>query len=150
MQDVLAVVTIVVVGLMVGVEFAVAVFVGPMLDRLPNDGGLAARSDGARVLGRVMPFWYIGSLLLGAAWAATAWGAAGAPLVVAGALLLVLSVVMSILLLVPINSRVATWSVEGAPADWKQQMGRWDRFHYGRVGVIVLAFALFVTALAQA
>ncbi|MEU0838440.1 DUF1772 domain-containing protein [Streptomyces sp. NPDC005962] len=147
MQDVLAVVTVVVVGLMVGVEFAVAVFVNPILDRLPDDGGLAARSDGARVLGKVMPFWYIGSVVLGAVWAALAWGGAGASVIATGTALLVLSVVMSILLLVPINSRVATWSHEGAPADWKQQMRRWERFHYVRVGVIVLAFALFAVAL---
>ncbi|MFJ6608324.1 anthrone oxygenase family protein [Streptomyces lydicus] len=147
MLDVLTVVTVVVVGLMVGVEFAVAVFVNPILDRLPNDGGLDARSDGARILGRVMPFWYIGSVVLGAAWAALGRGGTGAPLVIAGTALLVLSVVMSILLLVPINSRVATWSHEGVPADWKQQMRRWDRFHYLRVAVIVLAFTLFVAAL---
>ncbi|MGW6772548.1 anthrone oxygenase family protein [Streptomyces sp. NPDC055037] len=149
MQEVLAVVTVVVVGVMVGVEFAVAVFVNPILDRLPDDGGLGARSDGARVLGRVMPFWYIGSVVLGALWSTLAWGAAGVSFVAAGTVLLVVSVVMSILLLVPINSRVATWSHEGVPADWKRQMGRWDRFHYVRVGVIVLAFALFAVALVR-
>ncbi|MFF1560502.1 anthrone oxygenase family protein [Streptomyces sp. NPDC058279] len=149
MQDVLAVVTVVVVGLMVGVEFAVAVFVNPILDRLPDNGGLAARGDGARVLGRVMPFWYICSLVLGAVWAALTWGAAGAPLIAAGAGLLVVSVVMSILLLVPINSRVATWSRDGVPADWKQQVNRWDRFHYVRVAVIIAAFTLFTVALVQ-
>lgn len=147
MQDVLAVITVVVVGLMVGVEFAVAVFVNPILDRLPDNGGLAARGDGARVLGRVMPFWYIGSLVLGAVWASLSWGDAPAPLVATGAALLVVSVVMSIVLLVPINSRVATWSREGAPADWKQQVNRWDRFHYVRVAVIVAAFTLFTVAL---
>jgi uncharacterized membrane protein len=149
MRDVVAVVTVVVVGVMVGVEFAVAVFVNPVFDRLPGDGGLAARSDGARVLGRIMPFWYVGSVVLGAVWAGLAWGGAGAaaPRVAAGTALLVLSVAMSVLLLVPINSRVAAWSQEGAPADWKQQVGLWDRFHCARVGVIVLAFALFALAL---
>ncbi|MFI9273694.1 anthrone oxygenase family protein [Kitasatospora sp. NPDC052896] len=147
MQETLAVVTIVVVGVMVGVEFAVAAFVNPILDRLPNDGGLGARSDGARVLGRIMPFWYLGSVALGTVWAALAWGGASASLVATGTALLVLGVVMSILLLVPINSRVATWSNEGAPADWKRQLERWDRLHHVRVGVIVLAFALFAVAL---
>ncbi|WP_324608552.1 anthrone oxygenase family protein [Streptomyces sp. NRRL S-1448] len=61
--------------------------------------------------------------------------------------LLVLSVMMSILLLVPITSRVVAWSKEGVPAGWKQQVGRWDRFHYLRVAVIVLAFVLFTIAL---
>ncbi len=73
MQDVLAVITVVLVGLMVGVELAVAVFVNPIFDRPPNGGGLAARSDTARVLGRVMPFWYIASVVLGALWVAQAW-----------------------------------------------------------------------------
>ncbi|MEV6569348.1 anthrone oxygenase family protein [Streptomyces kronopolitis] len=148
MHNALGVIAVVVVGLMVGVEFAVAVFVNPILDRLPHDGGVQARSDGARVLGRIMPFWYIGSVVLGSVWAAVGWGGAGAPLVVAGTALLLLSVLMSVLLLVPINKRVATWSHEGVPADWKQQVGRWDRLHYVRVGIIVCAFALFAVALA--
>lgn len=76
-----------------------------------------------------------------------AWGDRGASPITVGTVLLELSVVMSILLLVPINSRVATWSKEGVPADWKQQVGRWDRFHSPpRVAVIVLAFALFTVA----
>ncbi|QIY54121.1 DUF1772 domain-containing protein [Streptomyces sp. RPA4-5] len=144
MQHVIAIVTVVVVGLMVGVEFAVAAFVNPILDRLPDNGGLAARSDGARLLGKVMPFWYIGSVVLGAVWAVLAWGDAGAGLVITATALLVLSVLMSIALLVPINSRVARWTPGSVPADWKQQLGRWDRFHFVRVGVIVTAFVLLV------
>ncbi|MEV6022828.1 DUF1772 domain-containing protein [Streptomyces sp. NPDC052036] len=147
MQNALAVITVVIVGLLVGVEFAVAVFVNPILDRLPNDGGLSARSDGARILGRVMPFWYIGSVVLGAVRAVASWGDAGSGLVVTATALLVLSVLMSIALLVPINSRVAQWTRDSAPADWKQQLGRWDRFHFVRVGVIVAAFVLLVVAL---
>ncbi|MCX4695713.1 DUF1772 domain-containing protein [Streptomyces sp. NBC_01408] len=149
MQNALAVVTVVVVGIMVGVEFAVAVFVNPILNRLPDDSTIAARADGGRVLGRVMPFWYIGSMVLGAVWAAMAWGGAGASLVTAATALLAVSVVMSVLLLVPINNRAKTWTAEGRPADWKQQAGRWDRYHYARVGVIVLAFALFAVALTR-
>ncbi|MFG2524221.1 DUF1772 domain-containing protein, partial [Streptomyces sp. NPDC048527] len=37
---------------------------------------------------------------------------------------------------------------ENRPADWKEQMNRWDRFHYVRVAVIIAAFTLFVAALA--
>ena len=62
MLTTLAVITATVVGVMVGVEFAVAVFVNPILLRLPAGSSLEARADGARVLGRVMPFWYFGSL----------------------------------------------------------------------------------------
>lgn len=144
MYEVLVVIAVVVVGLMVGVELAVAVFVNPIFDRLPQDGGLAARSDAARVLGRVMPFWYITSVVLTVVWATLSWGRpAVVPVAVAGALL-VASVVMTVLLLVPINSRVATWSTSTAPANWRRQLGRWDRLHHLRVGVITAAFTLLV------
>jgi uncharacterized membrane protein len=149
MQNALGVVTVVVTGMMVGVEFAVAVFVNPMLNRLPDDSSIAARSDGARVLGRVMPVWYIVSMALGAVWAALAWGGAGASSVATATALLAVSVVMSLLLLVPIANQAKTWTAEGRPADWKQRAGRWDRYHYVRVGVIVLAFALFAVALSR-
>ncbi|MFF4104492.1 anthrone oxygenase family protein [Streptomyces sp. NPDC001903] len=148
MLTALEVFTTVAVGVMVGVEFSVAFFVNPILSGLPGDNGLRGRTHGARLLGAVMPFWYIGSLVLAAIWAVAGWNEHGAGLVVTAAALLVLSVVMSIILLVPINNRVKAWTADGLPADWKQQMNRWDRFHYVRVAVIIAAFALLVTALA--
>ncbi len=96
----------------------------------------------------VMPVWYIGSLVLAAAWAIAGWHHAHAGLVVTAGALLILSVVMSVLLLVPIDNLSKTWTADNRPADWKQQQGRWDRFHYVRVAVIVAAFALLVAALA--
>ena len=63
MLNALAVITATVVGTMVGVEFAVAVFVNPILLRLPAGSSIEARADGGRVLGRVMPFWYFASFV---------------------------------------------------------------------------------------
>ncbi|MBZ4322335.1 DUF1772 domain-containing protein [Streptomyces huiliensis] len=146
MLDTLEVVTTVIVGVMVGVEFAVAFFVNPILDRIPGDGGLHGRAHGARLLGAVMPFWYVTSLVLALAWAVTGRHHHGAGLVVTAAALLILSVVMSIVLLVPINNRVKTWIADTPPADWQRQLNRWDRFHYVRVAVIVAAFALLAAA----
>ncbi|MFJ4874090.1 anthrone oxygenase family protein [Streptomyces sp. NPDC088745] len=143
MLDALQVVTTVLVGLMVGVESAVAFVMNPVLGSLPEDAEQQARSKGGRMLGALMPFWYVGSLALAAAWAV----AAGNALVVTSAGLLVLSVVMSLLLLVPINNRGKRWTPETRPADWKEQLSRWDRYHCVRVAVIVAAFALLVTAL---
>ncbi|MFE6855918.1 anthrone oxygenase family protein, partial [Streptomyces sp. NPDC057674] len=94
----------------------------------------------------VMPVWYIGSLVLAAVWAVAGWGQDGAGLVVIAGALLIVSVIMSILLLVPINNRGKTWTPENRPADWKDQMKRWDRYHYVRVAVIIAAFTLLVAA----
>ncbi|MFC9650166.1 anthrone oxygenase family protein [Streptomyces sp. NPDC056937] len=148
MLNALGVFTTVVVGLMVGVEFSVAFVINRILNGLPGDNGLRGRAHGARMLGAVMPFWYIGSLVLATIWAVAGWHLHGAGLVVTAAALLILSVIMSLLLLVPINNRVKTWTADGLPADWKEQMNRWDRFHYVRVAVIIAAFALLAAALA--
>jgi uncharacterized membrane protein len=61
---VLNVVAIIAAGLMVGSELAIAAFVHPTLDRLPDEVHLPAASALARVLGRFMPFWYILVFLL--------------------------------------------------------------------------------------
>jgi uncharacterized membrane protein len=148
MLNALAVFTTVLTGLMVGVEFSVAFVLNPILNALPDDSAVRARAHGGRMLGAVMPFWYIGSLALSAVWAVAGWHRHGAGLVVTAAALLILSVIMSLLLLVPINNQSKTWTPENLPADWKQQANRWDRFHYARVAVIIAAFALLAAALA--
>ncbi|MHA6616283.1 anthrone oxygenase family protein [Pseudonocardia sp. DLS-67] len=147
MLSALEVVTTVVVGVMVGVEFSVAFVINPILNALPEDSSQLGHAHGGRMLGAVMPTWYIGSLVLVGAWAVAGWNHPGTGLVVTGGALLVLSVIMSVLLLVPINNRSKTWTPDNRPTDWKQQLNRWDRLHYVRVAVIVAAFALLVTAL---
>ncbi|MFD5080843.1 anthrone oxygenase family protein [Streptomyces sp. NPDC058371] len=148
MLNALEVVTTVVVGVMVGVEFSVAFVLNPILDALPGDSGQLGRAHGGRMLGVVMPVWYITSLVLVAVWAVAGRHHDGTALVVTSGALLILSVVMSLLLLVPINNQGKTWTPDNRPADWKEQMNRWDRFHYVRIAVIIAAFALLVAALA--
>ncbi|MCD4533165.1 DUF1772 domain-containing protein [Nocardioides sp. cx-169] len=137
----IAVVALVVTGLLVGVELCVAVFVNPILDRLPGDAGLLGRADGGRVLGRLMPWWYVASFLLCVAVAVLADGAGSTWAAAAGAALLMVSVVISVTLLVPINNRAKTWTPGNAPADWRDQVQRWDRLHYLRVAIITAGFA---------
>lgn len=147
MLNALEVFTTVVLGVMVGVEFSVAFVMNPIFSGLPDDANQQARSHGGRMLGAVMPFWYIGSLVLIAISAVAAWGEDGAGLLVVAGALMIVSVIMSVLLLVPINNQGKTWTAENRPADWKEQVHRWDRYHYVRVAVIVAAFAVLVTAL---
>ena len=147
MLNALEVFTTVVVGVMVGVEFSVAFVINRILNALPEDSGQLGHAHGGRMLGALMPFWYIGSLVLVGVWAVAGWHHHGTGLVVTAGALLIVSVIMSILLLVPINNQSKTWTPENRPADWKQQMDRWSRYHYVRVAVIVAAFALLVAAL---
>ncbi|MFE9138566.1 anthrone oxygenase family protein [Streptomyces sp. NPDC007355] len=147
MLTALEVFTTVVVGVMVGVEFSVAFVVNPILNALPEDSGQLGRAHGGRMLGAVMPVWYIASLVLVAVWAVAGRHDHDTGLVVTAGGLLLLSVIMSILLLVPINNRSKTWTPENRPADWKQQSNRWDRLHYIRVAIIVAAFTLLVATL---
>ncbi|MFC8365348.1 anthrone oxygenase family protein [Streptomyces griseorubiginosus] len=142
----LEVVTVVVVGLMVGVEVAVAFVLGPILDALPEDSAQLGHAHGGRMLGAAMPVWYLTSLGLVAVWAVAGRHHGHAGLVVAAGVLLLISVIMSVLLLVPINNRNKTWTPENRPADWKEQLNRWNRWHYVRVAEIVTAFGLLVVA----
>ncbi|MQY13787.1 hypothetical protein SRB5_39410 [Streptomyces sp. RB5] len=146
MLTALQVSTTVIVGVMVGVEFSVAFVMNRIFNALPEDSDQMARSHGGRMLGALMPFWYIGSLVLVTIWAIAT--DESTPLVITSGALLLLSVIMSIALLVPINNRGKTWTPETRPADWKEQSNRWDRYHYVRVAVIVTAFAFLAAALA--
>ncbi|MFD0378365.1 anthrone oxygenase family protein [Streptomyces sp. NPDC127112] len=148
MLSAVEVVTTVVVGVMVGVEFSVVFVLNRILNALPEDSGQLGHAHGGRILGALMPFWYVGSLVLSAIWAIAGWHHRGAGLVVTAAGLLLVSVVMSVLLLVPINNRNKTWTPGNRPADWKEQLRRWERYHYVRVAVIIAAFTLLVAALA--
>jgi uncharacterized membrane protein len=150
MVTALAVVTATVAGIMVGVEFAVAVFINPLLLRLPAGPSIEARADSGRVLGRVMPFWYAGTLILTAGLAAATWDGRAFGAAVTAAALLAVSVVMSVTLLVPINNRSVTWTAGDHPADWREQQQRWDRLHYARLAIIVTGFVLTLVAAAVA
>ena len=86
------VVTTVVVGVMVGVEFSVAFVHNRILNALPEDSGQLGRAHGGRILGVVMPVWYLTSLALVAVWAIAGWHHHGTGLVVTAGALLILSV----------------------------------------------------------
>jgi fucose 4-O-acetylase-like acetyltransferase len=147
MLHILAVVTGTVLGIMVGVEFAVAVFVNLIFRQLPIGASIEARAAGGRLLGRVMPFWYFCSLALISALAAADWSRSAARnAAVTAAVFLALSVVLSVALLVPLNNRSVSWTAADHPTDWREQQKRWDRLHYIRVALIVTAFVLTLVA----
>jgi len=145
-MEVLNVITIIVAGLMVGSELAIAAFVHPALDRLPDAAHLPAASALARALGRFMPFWYILVFLLTLAEVLIEWHESGRlPIWTAtSAILWALASGYSITMLVPINNRIASSENAGAPADWKTFRSRWDLLHRWRVVLLTIALTFLV------
>jgi uncharacterized membrane protein len=146
MVEVLNVVAIIVAGLMVGSELAIAAFVHPTLDRLPDDVHLPAAIALARVLGRFMPFWYILVFLLTITEVVIEWHPSGRlPIWIAtSAVLWMLASLYSVTALVPINKRIASWEKSTPPADWKTYRRRWDLLHRWRVVLLTIAFAFLI------
>ncbi len=146
MMEIFNVATIMVAGLMVGTELAIAVFVHPTLDRLPDAAHLPVATALARLLGKVMPFWYALTLLLTLAEALIDGHASGRWPVgtVAAAILWALAIGYSLIALVPVNNRIAAWTEGNPPADWKTYRSRWDGHHRWRVALLTLALALLI------
>ena len=146
MMEVLNVVAIIVAGLMVGCELAIAAFVHPTLDKLPDDVHLPAASALARVRGRSMPFWYILVFLLTLAEVVIQWHQSGRlPIWIAtSAVLWMLACLYSVTALVPINNRIKSWENSAPPPDWKTYRRRWDLLHRWRVVLLTIALAFLI------
>jgi uncharacterized membrane protein len=149
MQMTLQILALLVLGLMCGSELNVAVVGHPTLNRQPLDVHIPVRASFAVLLGRVMPFWMGGSTLLSLflllpfvhlsepAWRFAAVAAA----------IQVLAVVFSLVGPVPINNRIAKWTVASLPENWKAMEQRWDVYHSIRTGGLIIAFALLALSL---
>jgi Domain of unknown function (DUF1772) len=133
-----------VLGLMCGSELSVAAFAHPALNRQPLDLHIRMRSSFAAQLGRVMPFWMAGSTLLNFLLllpfehlSRSAWRLAAMALAIQ-----VIAVLFSLAGPVPINNRIAKWTPESLPPDWKEQEHRWDLYHWFRTGGLTVGFAI--------
>jgi uncharacterized membrane protein len=104
------------------------------------------RSSFAVLFGRVMPFWMAGSTLLNvllllpfAHLDKGAWHLAAVALTIQ-----ILAVVFSLVGPVPINNRIAKWTPDSLPADWRAQEHRWDAYHWLRTCGLIAAFTVLV------
>jgi uncharacterized membrane protein len=141
--------SILVLGLMCGSELNVAAFAHPMFNRQPLEVHVRMRSSLAMLLGRVMPFWMAGSTLLNLLLLLpsehlneSAWRLAAVALAIQ-----IFAVVFSLVGPVPINNRIAKWTPESLPEDWRAQEHRWDLYHWLRTSGLVVAFALLVLSI---
>ena len=142
------VLTAAIAGTMVGNEFAITAFVHPQLNRLSPEAHAGASSGLARVLGKVMPFWYAVTLLLilGALFEHRPITSSSGIFIAAAALLWATVIVFTITTLVPINNRIASIRDQPHPT-WLQDRCRWDRLHRIRVEILIVALLLLLIGL---
>ncbi|HEY9126215.1 MAG TPA: DUF1772 domain-containing protein [Acidobacteriaceae bacterium] len=148
-MEVLDIVTILGVGMLIGVEFSVSAFVNPILGSLEGGIGAEAARVFARVLGRVMPFWYIGCFAALTAETVLRFRAGGfAPLVLACGLWASV-VLLSVLVLAPINNRLIRMSPAESQGELQEQHVKWDRIHRGRVLLLAVAMVCLLHAISS-
>jgi len=134
MEHVIAIVALVLTGPLVGVELGVAAFTNPLVAALPDDAYRVFRSGGSRLLGALMPFWYIGTLVALIAAAVLSRNV----LTIAAVALMAATVLLTVAVLVPINNRIGAWRSND---DVNRELAsRWDRLHGVRVGLLVAMF----------
>lgn len=139
--------TILCIGLLTGAEFAVSVFVNPVLGKLDFAAQAGAIRLFARRLGAAMPAWYIASLLLLLAEAVMhRHGTGVAPITVAIALWCA-AIALSLLFLVPINNRMAQLNADGFTESARREHRRWDALHRVRVALLAIAMIFLLAGL---
>lgn len=133
-------------ALLVGNEFTVGVFINPAFDRLPEKPQAYAARETARVYGRVMPFWMPANLLLNIllvfpfadCYSASWW------FYLTAAVLFAFVIVFSVVFPVPLNNRIAKWNPEDLPNDWRELRRQWDKLHYVRIVLLLIALACLI------
>ena len=135
-----------VLGLMCGSELNVAAFAHPTLNRQPVAVHIPVRSSirgtarprDAFLDGRFDPVELL-LLLRFERLNTVSWRLAAIALAIQ-----VAAVVFSLIGPVPINNRIAKWTPESLPSDWRNQEHRWDLYHGVRTVALIVAFALLV------
>ena len=146
MTRLLDIVTTGCIGLLIGTELAVSVFINPILWKLENEVQLTATRLFARRLGAAMPFWYAASLMLLVAEAVVRRHESGVAFVETACVIWAAIIILSIVFLVPINNRLAQIGGHSVAEVARQHHRRWDRLHRYRVAALGLSMFFFLVS----
>jgi len=136
--------TILCAAFMTGNEIAVSAFVNPVVWQLDEASQAKALRLFAALLGKAMPIWYAVSLLFMVIEACLRRHQPAFPWIAAASALWVAIVVYTLLVLLPINNRIAALDTNALPAGWLQQHRKWDRHHRVRILLLALAVVLLL------
>ena len=139
--------TILCAAFMTGNEIAVSLFVNPVIWQLDETSQAKALRLFAALGAKAMPIWYIASFVLMAIEACLRLHQLAFPWIVAAAGLWIATIVYTLLVLLPINNRIAVLEVNALPSGWLQQHRRWDAHHRVRILLLILAVALLLHGL---
>ena len=140
-------IAVLVTTLLTGNELAIGAFVHPVISKLDDAAHAAAAKPLARVLGKVMPVWYAGAILVVVVALLTrvvgsfSWWAC-----LTSAVLLAVTVPFTLICLVPLNNRVAALDLNALPGDWKNDRRRWDQYHGIRIAILMVASVAMIVA----
>jgi len=143
----LDILTAVCIGLLIGTEFTVSVFINPILQRLDTGTRMKTISYFAKRLGTAMPFWYaLSFLLLIAETALRRNGNSVSLLSTAGALWFAV-IVLTLIFLVPINNRMMRLDANSPSESSLREHAKWELLHRGRVAVLTASMICFLLAI---
>jgi uncharacterized membrane protein len=143
----LDILTAVCIGLLIGTEFTVSVFINPILRRLDTGTRMKTISYFAKRLGTAMPFWYALSLLLLLSEAILRRSSNSESLLTTASALWFAVIVLTLVFLVPINNRMMRLDANSASDSSLREHQRWDVLHRGRVAVLTASMVCFLLAL---
>jgi len=144
---ILAVTTVLSIGLMIGTEFAVWAFINPILEKLDVQARETATRLFAVKLGTIMPFWYSGNFLLLVLEAILLRSHRIAGILVTASAIWATVIVLTLAFLVPINNRLARQDNGLSTDQAHRQHRRWDAMHRVRVVALAAAFVLLLVGL---
>jgi uncharacterized membrane protein len=145
----LEIILLVAAGTLVGNEICIAAFVHPIFYKLPAECHLRVAQPLAKLLGAVMPFWYIAVVALTGAecYLSRDGNPQALRLLEAAAVIFVIAIAFTLLGPVPINNQIARIVPEQPPQNWLTLRKRWDRLHAIRVAIILVALTLLTAGM---
>jgi small-conductance mechanosensitive channel len=146
-MNLLNVATILCIGLLIGAELAMSVFVNPILWKLDVAPQAGAIRLFARRLGAAMPVWYIASLLFLLSETITHRHESLVVMLGVATAIWVAAIVLSLLFLVPINNRMARMDADELTETARRQHRKWDGLHRVRVSLLAVAMIFFLAGI---
>ncbi|HMA36598.1 MAG TPA: anthrone oxygenase family protein [Chloroflexia bacterium] len=136
------------VGILAGEEFVIRYGVRAPVARLDARPQIELRQALIRSLRILVPAVFAATILSGAAVTIVAGVDHGFGFRCAGLLALLTFIGITLAGTVPINAAALDWEAAAPPPNWRALITRWERLDTARSWAAMMAFALFLTAMA--